>query len=256
MARSAEYVFVVDDDDDARTTQAQRLAASGFSVRAFGSVEAFLDRRGSRGPACVVLDYHLPGLLKPELQNSLMRDSVLSVVFVTTYADVSTVVRAMKNGAVDFLAKPVDGEQLVASVTRGLERSRRAEEGRRVQNLLLERVGRLTERERQVATHLLRGLINKEIASAIGTTEKTVKVHRSRVMTKLEVGSIAELVRLVEDTGRGQELPSVHPGLPGPVGIVTHPARLDAAKRSRREPPFETRRIHSSGSQPKWRSTC
>jgi DNA-binding CsgD family transcriptional regulator len=162
----------------------------------------------------------------------------------------------MKNGAVDFLTKPVDAEQLAAAVSRGMERSRRAQADRQSQRAFLERLGRLTPREREVAMRLVRGLLNREIASELGTTEKTVKVHRGRVMAKLEVGSVAQLVRLLEDRGRAEALPSTYSGSPGPVSIVAYSPRRGIAETLPHERSFETRRFHSSGSQPKWRSTC
>ena len=151
----------------------------------------------------------------------------LSIVFVTGEGDVSTVVQAMRKGAVDFLTKPIDTQLLLAAVTRGLKQSARTDAERHLHDVLAERLSRLTSRERDVAMCLIRGLRNKEIASELGTTEKTVKVHRSRVMGKLEVGSVAELVRLI-----------------------------DAALQTPSGRPAETRRLYSSGSQPKWRSTC
>jgi FixJ family two-component response regulator len=223
-------VFVVDDDDVARAELSQYLSSSGFMVRAFRSAESFLERRPLSGPACLVLDYHLPGLSGLELQKRLSASAV-SVVFVTASGDVSTVVEAMKSGAVDFLTKPVDFAELVTAVTRGLERSERTEEERRLHGVFVERMDRLTRREREVVTGLIRGLANKEIASELGATEKTIKVHRGRVMAKLEVGSVAELVRLVE-------------------------VMIDAAPRLELQRPFETRGFYSSGPQPKWRSTC
>jgi FixJ family two-component response regulator len=156
----------------------------------------------------------------------LVGRSALSIVFVTGRGDTLTVVQAMTRGAVDFLTKPVDTQQLLAAVTRGLEHSMRTESQRRVHDAFVERWDRLTARERDVAMCLLRGRPNKEIAAELGTTEKTVKVHRGRVMSKLEVGSVAELVRLID---------SLRP----PSGQ-----------------PVETRRLYSSGSQPKSRSTC
>jgi FixJ family two-component response regulator len=196
-------VFVVDDDDDARRALTKSLAASGFVVRAFNSAETFLKHRPTKAPVCVVLDYHLPGLSVLGLQKNLLDDCAASVVFVTRRGDVSTVVQAMKGGAVDFLTKPVDPEQLLAAVTRGLEQSARADAERRLYGVFLERVDRLTRREREVATGLIRGLLNKQIAAELGTTERTVKVHRAHVMAKLQVGSVAELVQLVEHAKRG-----------------------------------------------------
>jgi len=257
MLRLAEHVFVVEDDDDARAAMAQSLAKSGYVVQAFSSIEALIERRHTEGPACVVLDYQLPGLFTPELRKKLLGDSGLSVVFVTSYADVPTVVKAMKSGAVDFLTKPVDAEQLAAAVSRGLERSERAQADWQSQRAFLERLGRLTLRERDVAMRMVRGLLSREIASELGTTEKTIKVHRGRVMAKLEVGSVAQLVRLLEDRGRGEALTSTtYAGSPGPVSNVAYPPRRGAVLPFERERSFETRRFHSSGSQPKWRSTC
>jgi len=136
----AEHVFVVDDDDNARAALAQSLAGSGYAVQAFSSIEALIERRHKEEPACVVLDYYLPGPFTTELRRKLLGDRGLSVIFVTSYADVPTVVKAMKNGAVDFLTKPVDAEQLAAAVSRGMERSRRAQADRQSQRAFLERL--------------------------------------------------------------------------------------------------------------------
>jgi FixJ family two-component response regulator len=231
-------VFIVDHDDGARGALAQHLTASGFAVCAFRSAESFLERRPT-GPACVVVDHFLPGLSGLELQKQL-GDSALSIVFVTAGGDVPTVVKAMKGGAVDFLTKPVDTQQLVAAVTRGLERSAHTEVVRRRHEMFVERVRRLTLRERQVAAGLIRGQSNREIAAELGTAVKTVKVQRAQVMFKLEVRSVAELVRMVENEGRG----------------VSQLLAIDAAALSTIVRSSETRRIHSSGPQPKWRSTC
>jgi FixJ family two-component response regulator len=230
-------VFIVDHDDGARRALTKHLTASGFAVCAFGSAESFLERLPT-GPACVVVDHFLPGLSGLELQKRL-GDSALSMVFVTAGGDVPTVVKAMKGGAVDFLTKPVDTQQLVAAVTRGLQRSERNEVKRRLHQVFAEHVHRLTDRERQVATGLIRGLSSKEIAAGLGTAEKTVKVQRSRVMRKLEISSVAELVRIVENEGRT---------------VATRLLAIDRTPLSSRS--WETRRIHSSGPQPKWRSTC
>jgi FixJ family two-component response regulator len=236
---ATQNVFIVDEDDSARIALSQSLSASGFAVWIFNSAESFLEQRPATGPACLVLDHHLPGLSGLELQKKLTGDNTLSIVFVTSRGDVATVVEAMKSGAVDFLTKPVDSPQLVAAVTRGLERSVRTEAEGRLHDVFVERVHRLTRREREVATGLIRGLLNRQIAWELGTTEKTVKVHRSRVMAKLEVGSVAELVRLVEHARRGDVLMMPIDPIPRQLG--------------RR---FETRRTYSSGLQPKWRSTC
>ena len=195
-------VFVVDDDNSNRDALSRYLTACGFAVRAFSSAESFLEQRPTKGPACVVLDDHLPGLLGLELQKRLLDDSAASVVFVTGRGDAATIVEAMKGGAVDFLTKPIDTARLVAAVTRGLEQSARADAERRLHDAFVGRVDRLTIRECEVAPGLIRGLVNKQIAAELGTTEKIIKVHRSRVMAKLDVGSVSELVRLVENAKR------------------------------------------------------
>jgi FixJ family two-component response regulator len=237
---SIHNVFVVDHDERARIALSRHLSSFGFTVQAFSSAESFLEQRPASGAACVVLNDCLPGLSGLELQRRLRDESAVSVVFVTGRGDVPTVVQAMKSGAIDFLTTPVDTEQLVAAVNRGLEESARTEAEQRLYDVFVERVDRLTRREREVATGLIRGLHNKQIASELGTTERTVKVHRGRVMAKLEVGSVAQLVRLVENARRGDVL-----------------TLIDSVTRPTSERPFETRRIHWAGnSQPKWRSTC
>jgi FixJ family two-component response regulator len=236
---SHKNVFVVDHDEGERTALSRHLASFGFLVRAFSSAESFLEQSPSSGAACVVLDHRLPGLSGLELQRQLKSESALSVVFVTGCGDVPTVVEVMRSGAIDFLTRPVDTGRLVEAVTRGLEQSARTEAEQRLYDVFVERVHRLTRREREVATGLIRGFHNRRIASELGTTERTVKAHRERVMTKLEVGSVAQLVRLVENARRGDVLTLIE--------SVTRAS----------ERPFETRRIHWAGtSEPKWRSTC
>ena len=122
------------------------------------------------------------------------------MVFITDSGDVSTVVQAMRDGAVDFLMKPIEADQLIAAVTRGLQKGKGAETKRQMRDTFLSRVEMLTARERQVAMRLVAGRSNKQIASELGTTEKTAKVHRGHVMAKLQVGSVAELIRLAEET--------------------------------------------------------
>jgi FixJ family two-component response regulator len=193
-------VFVVERDDDLRAELRKCLAAHDFTVRDFSSAESFLDSLPAAGPACVVVDQHLPGLSGPELQRKLRGHPALAMVFVTGSGDVPTVVETMKHGAVDFLAKPIQEAQLVAAVTRGLQDVVRAEAQRDARDKFLERIQRLTAREREVAICLIAGFSNKQIAADLGMTEKTAKVHRGHVMAKLEVGSVAELIRLADAT--------------------------------------------------------
>jgi FixJ family two-component response regulator len=198
--KPTDTVFVVERDDDLRARLSRYLSDSGFAVRGFSSAESFLETLPITGPACVVVDQHLPGLSGPDLQRQLLDNPTLAMVFITDSGDVSTVVQAMRDGAVDFLMKPIEAEQLIAAVTRGLQKGTRAEDKRQVRDTFLSRVEMLTARERQVAQRLVAGRSNKQIASELGTTEKTAKVHRGHVMAKLQVGSVAELIRLAEET--------------------------------------------------------
>lgn len=199
-AKPLDTVFVVERDDDLRARLSSYLSASGFAVKGFSSAESFLASVPIAGPACVVVDQHLPGLSGPDLQQQLIGNPALAVVFITDSGDVSTVVQAMRDGAVDFLMKPIEADQLIAAVTRGLQKGVRADSKRQVRDTFLSRVELLTNRERQVAMRLVAGRSNKQIASELGTTEKTAKVHRGHVMAKLQVGSVAELIRMAEET--------------------------------------------------------
>ncbi len=200
MNAATGLVFVVDDDDAVGRAMGRMLAAAGFEVRVFTSASAFLARPAGHGPACLVLDQRMPEVSGLELQRTLTDESALAVVFMTGHADVPTSVEAMKAGAIDFLTKPVDEARLIAAVTRALERSTIAHAASRERRTFLDRVARLTPRERQVGALMIQGLLNKQIAWELGTAEKTVKVHRARVMEKLAVGSVAELARLAERT--------------------------------------------------------
>jgi FixJ family two-component response regulator len=171
--KPADTVYVVEKDDDLRSRLSRYLSESGFAVRGFSSAETFLETLPIKGPACVVVDQHLPGLSGPDLQRQLLDNPTLAMVFITDSGNVSTVVQAMRDGAVDFLMKPIEAEQLIAAVTRGLQKGTRAETQRQVRDTFLSRVELLTARERQVAMRLVAGRSNKQIASELGTTEKT-----------------------------------------------------------------------------------
>jgi FixJ family two-component response regulator len=200
MSGDRGLVFIVDDDDAVGTAMARVLRASGFDAQHFNSASAFLQHRTDDRPACVLLDLRMPDVNGLELQKTLTDAQALTVVFLTGHADVKTSVAAMKAGAVDFLTKPVEEELLLSAVTRAVERSTAAQAGDRERVGFLARLARLTPRERQVGALVIQGLLNKQIAGELGTAEKTVKVHRARVMEKLKVGSVAELARLAERT--------------------------------------------------------
>jgi FixJ family two-component response regulator len=208
-------VFVVDDDASVRRGLARLVRAAGLAVETFPSAGDFLARSLPDLPGCLVLDLHLPGVDGLELQELLSRSGRdLPVVFLTGYGDVPTTARAMKAGAVDFLEKPFRGDNLLDAIGRALERDRRQRAARAGRAAVQRRLDALTPREREVLALVVAGLINKQIAAELGTGEKTVKVHRGRVMEKMGAGSVAELVRLAAQVGiRGA--PPDPPDFPG-----------------------------------------
>jgi len=195
-------VFLVDDDASVLKGLRRLLASAGLRVVAFESPQEFLEGLDRDAGGCVVLDHSMPGLTGLELQQALAaRGSALPVIFLTGKGDIPTSVRAMKGGAADFLTKPVDGEVLLAAVRGALERDRSQRAEREERAGIERRLATLTAREREVLRHVVAGLLNKQIAARLGTVEKTVKVHRARVMEKMQARSLAELVRLAGKAG-------------------------------------------------------
>jgi FixJ family two-component response regulator len=190
-------VFVVDDDASVRKSLARLVKAAGYEAEAFASVGEFLARRPYDGPCCLVLDVRMPGRTGLDLQEALRAAGQrLSIVFITGYRDVPVSVKAMKGGAVDFLTKPVDESTLLGAIEQAVARTLA---DRRQQTRLAEvrrRIATLTPREAAVFALVVTGMLNKQIGSELGIGEKTVKVHRARVMEKMRAGSLAELVRL------------------------------------------------------------
>ncbi len=178
-----------------RLFSSARLAAESFA-----SAQAFLDRPAYEGPLCVVLDVQMPGLDGLELQQALGSREV-QIVFLTGHGDVPTCAGAMKAGAVDFLTKPVEDEELLGAVTRALERSSEIRKVRAERAAVRGRLDALTPREFEVMQHVIAGFLNKQIADELGTAEKTIKIHRGRVMEKMGVHSVAELVRVAQAAG-------------------------------------------------------
>ena len=202
MTAVAPLVFVVDDDLSVRKGLTRLLKSSGYTVEALGSAREFLAREPHRGPSCLVLDVRMPGLTGVELQEVLAAGGRrTSIVFVTGHVDVPMTVRAMKGGAVDLLTKPVDAKDLIAAIQRAVAKDTldlgAEARGAEVQ----QRVKTLTAREMEVFALVVTGMLNKQIAAALGIAEKTVKVHRARVMDKMRAGSVAELVRLADEVG-------------------------------------------------------
>jgi FixJ family two-component response regulator len=202
LSTARPLVFVVDDNASVRKSLGRLLAAAGYTVEEFASAREFLARVPSEGPCCLVLDVRMPGLTGIELQSALAAAGRrMSIVFVTGHVDVPTSVKAMKGGAVDLLTKPIDREALLAAVARAMAKDAEdlSEEIRVAE--IRQRVGHLTPREVQVFALVVTGRLNKQIGSELGVGEKTIKVHRARVMAKMRVRSIAELVRLADAVG-------------------------------------------------------
>ncbi|HWX79533.1 MAG TPA: response regulator [Steroidobacteraceae bacterium] len=195
--RGAGTVFIVDDAREIRTALSRLLTAAGFAVRAFDSAGRYLDEQDLEAPGCLLLDMCMPGMNGLELQRMLVHSPYARpIVFLTGQGDIQSSVQAMKAGAVDFLTKPIEDERLVAAIERALKRDAAERQERTIRNAIQQRFLLLTPRERQVMTHVIRGRLNKQIAADLGTGEKTIKVHRARVMSKLVVRSVAELVKL------------------------------------------------------------
>jgi RNA polymerase sigma factor (sigma-70 family) len=192
------HVFVIDDDAIVLKALERLLRSNGFTVETFTSPTAFLERPPYDGLACMLLDLRMPGVSGLDLQETMSRKGVsIPIVFLSAAADVPSTAQAMREGAVDFLIKPVDEPQLFDAIARASARATTMQQQRRAERDTEERLSRLTRREREVCDLVARGLPNKEIAYELGTSEKTVKTHRGRVMRKLEVDSIAALVRLM-----------------------------------------------------------
>ena len=196
MGSRAGYVSIVDDDGLVLRALDRLLQAQGFEVDTFSSPRDFLDHPAAEGPGCVVMDLSMPGLNGLELQQALARiGDGRPVVFISGNASVSAGIAAMKAGAADFLTKPLDVEQLVEAVRMAIEKDREMRENRGARAEFAERLASLTPREREVLEGVVAGRLNKQIADRLGTAEKTIKVHRARMMEKMRVDSVAELVR-------------------------------------------------------------
>ena len=202
MTAAAPLVLVVDDDPSVRKSLSRLLESADYAVEAFASAGEFLARGPHPGPCCLVLDVKMPGLTGIQLQEMLTATGRrMSIVFVSGHVDVPTSVKAMKAGAVDLLTKPVDVQDLIAAIQRAMTRDEheRASETRLAE--VRRRVAMLTARETAVFARVVTGMLNKQIGAALGIGEKTVKVHRARVMEKMQAGSFAELVRLADEVG-------------------------------------------------------
>jgi FixJ family two-component response regulator len=195
-------VLLVDDDAGVLKALSRVLRAAGYETRGYATAEEFLADYAPADPGCVVLDLNLPQIDGLQLQQTLASaDACQPIIFVSGAGDIPTSVRAMKAGAVDFLTKPVQRQELIAAVERARERNIQARQSKQDRDDLDRRLARLTPRERQVLDYVVAGQLNKQIAAALGTVEKTIKVHRGRMMAKLGMHNVAELVRLAERAG-------------------------------------------------------
>lgn len=213
MITDPPLVHIVDDDDAVRTALARLLRSEGYRVECSASAQEFLARPSDDGAACVVLDLAMPGMGGLEVQQRLTADNdPRPVLFLTGEGDISSGVNAMKAGAIDFLTKPVDGTDLVRAVSEALRRAAEVRERRRTHAGLAELVATLTAREREVMALVVAGLPNKRIARELGIAEKTVKIHRGRVMQKMRTDSVADLVRAaVALREAGNPVPAIVP---------------------------------------------
>jgi FixJ family two-component response regulator len=197
-----QTVFVIDDDASIRKSLSRLLRSADYTVETFPSAEEFLRRDHFDGVGCILLDVKMPGLSGIDLQEELSKaDYHMPIIFITGHGNIPMSVQAMKKGAVDFLTKPFDSKELLQTIENaiGKDTHARAEYDERLD--IRRRIELLSSRENEVLPYIITGMLNKQIASKLGITEKTVKVHRGRIMEKLDVDSVAELVRLSEKAG-------------------------------------------------------
>jgi len=199
MASAKPIVLVVDDDLSVRESLELLIQSEGWGVKTFASAQEFLDSPRAVAPSCLLLDISLPGLTGLELQRRIAVERTdMPIIFITGHGDVAKTVQAMKAGAVEFLTKPFDSEELLTAIKQALERSHFALTQEAEMKQLRGRYDSLTPRERQVMTLVVCGLLNKQVGSELGISEITVKAHRGQVMQKMKANSVADLVKMAE----------------------------------------------------------
>ena len=206
MRLGAPIVFVVDDDASMREALADLISSVGLSVETLKSAREFLEHKRPDAPACLVLDVRLPGLSGLDLQRELLRSQTpIPIIFITGHGDIPMSVRAMKEGAVEFLPKPFRDQDLLDAIQQAIEIDRVARQERTVKSELRDRYESLTRREREVMELMVTGLLSKQIAAELGSSEVTIKMHRGQVMHKMKAQSIVQLARMAEKIGIGSK---------------------------------------------------
>ncbi|WER44571.1 response regulator transcription factor [Cupriavidus sp. WKF15] len=192
-----ETVFIVDDDEAMRDSLTWLLEGNGYQVRSFSSAEQFLTAYDASQVSCLILDVRMPGMSGPELQERMIAENIdIPIVFITGHGDVPMAVSTMKRGAIDFIEKPFDESELRALVERMLQKARTDHSAAREQRAAKDLLGKLTTREQQVLERIVAGRLNKQIADDLGISIKTVEAHRANIMEKLNVNTVADLLRL------------------------------------------------------------
>ena len=199
MSKADTRIFVVDDDAKFSKSLARLVKSIGYDAELFSSAKDFLEREPFDGTACLLLDVRMPGLTGPDLQEELKkRDISIPIIFLTAHGDTPTGVKAMKDGAVDFLLKPIEERALFEAIDRAIDRDAQLKRLRKETEEAKRLVATLTPREHETFRWLITGMLNKQVARSLGITVRTVKAHRSKIMQKLDVVSVAELVRLAQ----------------------------------------------------------